>query len=162
MQCTKCFQWHNSRICTRAQRCYICGLNNYGEENYSTHCAIAHACPARCFYCRGPYLANNINCPIRCTYRGLKTKYKWELILKKSKAFWVRACILAGCKKPQDTNIEKVTTSNRANLPEPSPTSTPTLFSHFRNSNNCFAALLTAPFNRLPLADHLRAAHSKS
>jgi hypothetical protein len=99
---------------------------------------------------------------MRRIYRGPKTKYKRELILKESKASRVRAYILTGCKKPQDTNMEEATTPNRADSPEPSPIPTPTLSSRFRNSNNRFIALSAAPSNRLLLTDRLRAVRSKS
>ena len=92
---------------------------------------------------------------MRRIYRGLKTKYKRELILKESKASRVRAYILIGYKKPQDTDMEEVTTPNRADSLEPSLTLTPILSSRFRNSNNRFIALLAAPFNRLLLIDRL-------
>ena len=57
IQCTKCFQWHNTHSCSRAQRCHICGSNNHSEENHSTHCISAkpHSCPARCVHCGGPH-----------------------------------------------------------------------------------------------------------
>jgi len=99
---------------------------------------------------------------MRRTHRGPKTKYKRELILKESKASRVRAYVLIGYKKPQDTNIEEATTPDRADSLEPSPTLTPIPSSRFRNSNNRFIALLAAPSNRLLLTDHLRAARSKS
>jgi hypothetical protein len=99
---------------------------------------------------------------MRRTHRGPKTKYERELILKESKASRVRACVLAGCKKPQDTDMEEATTPDRADSPEPSPTPTPTPSSRFRNSNNRFIALSAAPSDRLLLADRLRAARSKS
>ena len=82
--------------------------------------------------------------------------------MKESKASRVRACVLAGYKKPQDTDIEEATTPDRADSPEPSPTPTPTPSSRFRNSNNRFIALSAAPSDRLLLADRLRAARSKS
>jgi hypothetical protein len=47
-QCTRCFQWHNTRICSRSQRYRICGSNNHMEDNYTTNCITAtpHSCPA--------------------------------------------------------------------------------------------------------------------
>jgi hypothetical protein len=31
-QCTRCYLWHNSRSCTRPQRCRLCGSNNHLDQ----------------------------------------------------------------------------------------------------------------------------------
>jgi hypothetical protein len=102
IQCTRCFQWHNTRCCSRAQRCRICGSNNHSEENHTTRCISAkpHTCPARCMHCGGPHPADDRNCPLRLTHKGPKSKAQREDIIRKQKAARTRACANAKCSKP--------------------------------------------------------------
>jgi hypothetical protein len=161
IQCQRCFQWHNTRCCTRAQRCRTCGSSNHTEGNHSTRCITAkpHTCPARCLHCGGPHPADDPNCHLRLTHKGPKTKSQREAILRTTKAARVRACAAAGCSKaqanPRDTQMADIsTTPTRAGpeSPDPSPTPTPTPSARFRAAGNRFTPLA------VPFADRLRSA----
>ena len=68
IQCTKCYQWHNARSCSRTQSCRICGSNKHSENNHSTRCATVspHTCPARCLHCEGPHPADDLHYTALC------------------------------------------------------------------------------------------------
>ena len=101
VQCTRCFLWHNTRSCSRVQRCRICGAGNHTEETHTTSCTAAkpHSCPARCIHCGGPHPADDLNCPLRPVLKALKTKSQKEAITKASKAARSRAVAAAKCSK---------------------------------------------------------------
>jgi hypothetical protein len=107
IQCTRCFQWHNARSCTRAQRCRTCGSNNHSVENHTTSCITAkpHSCPARCIHCGGPHPADDLNCPLRRTHKGPLSKSQREDITKEQKAARTRACASANCQKANPNDI---------------------------------------------------------
>jgi hypothetical protein len=129
IQCTRCFQWHNTRCCSRAQRCRICGSNNHTEENHTTQCTTTkpHSCPARCMHCGGPHPADDCNCPLRLTHKGPLSKSQREAITRTQKEARTRACAGVNCSKakadyiPTDTPMEGEPTG----LTIPTPT-TPT------------------------------------
>lgn len=128
IQCTKCFQWHNTRSCSRAQRCRICGSNNHSEENHSTRCVSAkpHSCPARCVHCGGPHPADDIHCPLRPTRNGPpKSKTQREVIIKTLKATRTKACAAAKCIRPDRTAIYDIQMSEEAFTPPSLPTTPP-------------------------------------
>jgi hypothetical protein len=110
VQCTKCYHWHNTRSCTRPQCCRLCGSKEHQEENHATRCATegSHSCPARCLHCGGPHAADDLNCPLRPTPRGPKTKSEKRAILETSKLARIRACSAANCSKNPITDPESL------------------------------------------------------
>ena len=106
IQCTRCFLWHNTRSCSRLQRCRICGAGNHTEETHTTSCTATkpHSCPARCIHCGGPHLADDHNCPLRPVLKAPKTKSQKEVITKASKAARSRAVAAAKCSKTPVTD----------------------------------------------------------
>ena len=110
-QCSRCFRWHNTRACSRPERCRICGTTEHTEEGHSTKCNTAHTCPARCLHCGGPYPADDPRCPLRLTHRGPKSKSEQQAIRKTSKEARVRACAKAQCSRAPraDTQMGETT-----------------------------------------------------
>lgn len=168
IQCSRCYQWHNTRCCSRAQRCCICGSTAHPEEGHTTRCATArpHTCPPRCLHCRGPHPANDPKCPLRPTHKhnGPLSKAQQEAIRQSSKAARARACAAAKCSRgprsPQDTQMaETAPTPTREGLesPDPSPTLTPTPTARPSKADGWKAGNRFAPLN---LTDRLRAASS--
>ena len=106
IQCTRCFLWHNTRSCSRLQRCRICGAGNHTEETHTTSCTAAkpHSCPARCIHCGGPHPADDHNCPLRPVLKAPKTRSQKEAITKASKAARSRAVAAAKCSKTPVTD----------------------------------------------------------
>jgi hypothetical protein len=130
IQCSRCYHWHNTRSCVRTQRCRVCGSSDHAEEEHTTRCSTAHTCPPRCLHCGGPHVATDLNCPLRPTYKGPKTKSQNVAIIAIMKTARKRACAAAKCsrKGPQDTQMREPShTPVRARSPEPtSPAVTPT------------------------------------
>lgn len=148
IQCTKCYQWHNARSCSRAQCCRICGSNKHSEDNHSTHCATAspHTCPARCLHCGGPHPADNVRCPLRLTSKGPKTRAEQQAIMESSKAARKRACAAAGCSRAPDTDTQMdarpVTPQTPAReLPQAAPPTTPATRFFTAETTNRFTPL---------------------
>lgn len=119
IQCTKCYQWHNSRSCIRPQRCRLCGSTSHVEEHHSTRCATPHPhqCPHRCLHCGGPHAADDRRCPLKLTFSGPKTRAERRAILETSKLARIRACTAVNCSKEDPISIQ---------IDSPSPPSTPT------------------------------------
>jgi len=57
-QCTRCWDYHNPRACTRRPKCRLCGAKDHTEEN---HKEGAH----QCANCLGPDPADHAQCPVR-------------------------------------------------------------------------------------------------
>lgn len=112
VQCTRCYQWHNARSCIRPQHCRICGSRQHQETEHSTRCATPgqHICPARCLHCGGPHTADDMNCPLRPTHRGPKTRSEKKAILETTKLARIRACTAANCTRKPLTDPETPTT----------------------------------------------------
>jgi hypothetical protein len=109
IQCTRCFQWHNARTCSRTERCCVCGSNSHTENSHTTQCMTAkpHSCPPRCLHCGGPHTADDRNCPLRPTHKGPKSKPERIAILAITKASHKRARAAAGCShKATDVHME--------------------------------------------------------
>lgn len=161
IQCTRCFQWHNARTCSRTERCRICGSNNHTESSHTTQCMTAkpHSCPPRCLHCSGPHPADDRNCPLRPTHKGPKSKPERIAILAITKASHKRARAAAGCShKVTDVHMETespTTPSTPTRARSPSiPVSIPA--TRFRPGlSNRFAPLAG-------LTDRLRSAREES
>lgn len=154
-QCTRCYLWHNSRSCTRPQRCRLCGSNNHLEGNHSTNCTTEgpHTCPARCLHCGGPHAADNMECPLRPVHGVPKTKSQREAITKAGKSTRARAAAAALCSRTPapDTPMEEEavppsptpkTPTRPAPIVPPSTTGPPTRF-FLAGGQNIFST----PFN---------------
>lgn len=124
-QCTKCFQWHNTRVCSRVQRCRTCGSNEHTENSHTTRCTTAkpHSCPARCLHCGGPHPADDRNCPLRLTHKGPPTKSLRVAVQSVTRAARKRACAAAGCSKVALTDIQM---EDGPHIPSPTTPTTPT------------------------------------
>jgi len=116
VQCTRCFQWHNTRCCTHTQHCRICGSTDHPEESHTACCGTAnsleipHTCPARCLHCGGPYPADDPRCLLCPTPAGPRSKAQREHITKTAKAARKQASIAAQCTRiRQDTQMAKET-----------------------------------------------------
>ncbi|ODM19397.1 hypothetical protein SI65_04381 [Aspergillus cristatus] len=57
-QCTRCWDFHSPRTCTRRPKCRLCGAKDHTEEN---HKESAH----QCANCLGPAPADHMHCPVR-------------------------------------------------------------------------------------------------
>ena len=142
IQCTRCFLWHNTRSCSRALRCRICGTCNHTEENHTTRCVTSppHTCPARCYHCGGPHTADDPSCTLRPSYKNPKTKSQKEALTRASKAARARACV-AKCSKhlPTDTQMnEDPQTPVRKTPVTPSESTVPSTRFHSIQTNQIF------------------------
>lgn len=146
IQCTNCFQWHNTRSCSRRAHCRICGSNNHTEDKHTSSCAAIppHQCPAKCVHCGGPHPADNLNCPLRPTSLGPKTGPQKEAITRANKAARSRAVTAAKCCKTPIADIpmeEPITprtpVRNRTPGPQEPPTTAPaTRFFNIKSPNH--------------------------
>jgi hypothetical protein len=136
IQCTNCFQWHNTRSCSRRAHCRICGSNNHTEEKHSSSCiaTLPHQCPAKCLHCGGPHPADDPNCPLRPTPGGPpKTRPQIEAITKANKAARSRAVTAAKCCKAPITDVPmeeqpatpRTPVRNQTPGPQEAPTTAP-------------------------------------
>ncbi|KAL5611451.1 uncharacterized protein BROUX77_001607 [Berkeleyomyces rouxiae] len=75
-QCTKCFAWHNEKLCARAQLCRHCGSSEHASDEHPTCCTVPHECVSKCIICRGPHPADDPECPLR--NRNLSAQEKRE------------------------------------------------------------------------------------
>ena len=146
IQCTKCFQWHNARSCTKAQRCRICGSNQHTEETHTTRCTTAnpHICPARCIHCSGPHPADEPKCPLHPSHKVPKTRSQQTTITETCKAACVQACAAAGCSKKPVTDIEMDQATPRTPIHEHStepPAIAPTTRFFSADAGNRFSLL---------------------
>ena len=65
-QCTRCWDYHNPRTCTRTPRCRICSKRDHTEESHPSPEDEGSSDPC-CTNCCGPFLADHSNCPTRPT-----------------------------------------------------------------------------------------------
>ncbi|KAI0998616.1 hypothetical protein K3495_g9581 [Podosphaera aphanis] len=72
IQCSRCFQWHNEIICSRAPRCRLCGSIEHLEANHQPCGPHPYHCTPRCIHCHGPHPADAPECPLRPRRNGLK------------------------------------------------------------------------------------------
>jgi hypothetical protein len=157
-QCTRCFQWHNARTCTRSERCRLCGSNNHTQAAHTSKCraALPHTCPPRCLHCGGPHPADDKDCPLRPSQKGLKSKADRQTLQPIAKAARKKAVLEAGCsyKDPTDVRMaDEPLTTPRTPTRARSPTLPPpsTLTTRFRPTTNRYAPLAG-------LSDRLQAA----
>jgi hypothetical protein len=129
IQCTRCYQWHNTRECIRTQRCRLCGANHL-ETEHTSQCNTPHphTCPPRCLHCGGPHAADDTKCLLRPTIRGPKTRPEKAAILSSTKPARIRACQAAGCTKTPRTVPQAI---QEMDTTSPSPL-TPTRASRLR------------------------------
>jgi hypothetical protein len=125
IQCTRCFNWHNARSCTRPVRCRICGSCSHIEEAHPK-CATAlpHICPPRCLHCGGAHPADSIVCPLRKTHKEPLTSNQRKILIKNSKASRLRTIANSPCTKQDQSQMD---TTGLALEPPSSPPSHPQL-----------------------------------
>jgi hypothetical protein len=121
IQCTRCYQWHNTRTCGRPQHCNICGSYGHSADTHTSSCnaTAPHQCPPKCLHCKGPHPADDLSCPLRPVPLHPKTKPETAAILKASKAARKRAIAAANCVHAPATDV--VMTSSRPVTPTRSP-----------------------------------------
>lgn len=148
VQCTRCYQWHNSRTCSRPQLCNICGSQGHAAVAHTPSChAIGpHECPPKCLHCKGPHLADDLSCPLRPVPLRPKTKPEIATILTASKAARKRAIVASNCVHTPSPDV--VMASSRPVTPTQPPVraviAPPTLTSsrfHNPESPNFFSPL---------------------
>ena len=88
IQCTRCYQWHNTRTCARPQHCNICGSYDHSADSHTLSCntVAPHQCPPKCLHCKGPHPVDELSCPLQPVPLYPKTKPEIVIILKASKA----------------------------------------------------------------------------
>lgn len=62
-QCTRCWDFHSPRTCTRRPKCRLCGDKDHTEENHEA--PTPHKNAQQCANCLGPAPADHKNCPVR-------------------------------------------------------------------------------------------------
>jgi hypothetical protein len=67
VQCSRCWDWHNTRCCARPPKCRLCGSSKHLEEGHHNSCDAPspHQCPSRCLHCHGPHPADSPTCLLR-------------------------------------------------------------------------------------------------
>ncbi|KAI1006659.1 hypothetical protein K3495_g1555, partial [Podosphaera aphanis] len=100
VQCGRCYQWHNERICTRFQRCRLCGSTEHLEKDHQPCSTQPHTCPPRCLHCHGPHPADAPECPLRPRRNGSRlTKEQISQIRSTSAATRLSLCVTMGCNR---------------------------------------------------------------
>lgn len=66
-QCSRCWLWHNSRVCVSPQRCRLCGSTQHTESDHANLCSAParHVCLPKCIPCHGPHPADHEKCKLR-------------------------------------------------------------------------------------------------
>ena len=116
IQCTNCYHWHNTRVCSRSERCRLCGSTKHSEADHPAKCGgnHPHTCPHRCLHCHGPHAADDEECPLRPSSGRLTlNKTQTSEIRSASSTARLRACAEVGC--PNDTK------ASATKPPPPSP-----------------------------------------
>lgn len=112
VQCTRCWLWHNSRICSSPIRCRLCGSSQHTEQNHQNLCAgpVDHICPPKCIHCHGPHPSDSIKCELRpCHLRVPKTKTQIAAIRQVCAEARLHSQVEAGCrKKSSSENPESI------------------------------------------------------
>lgn len=108
IQCKRCFQWHNDRICARTQRCRLCGSTVHTEPNHPACSPSPHSCPPRCLHCHGPHPADSLECLLRPNPKKTKlTKQQTAQIRQTCAAARIQLCQAASCQtksQPDSSN----------------------------------------------------------
>jgi hypothetical protein len=127
IQCTKCFQWHNERSCSRPQKCSTCGSSQHTKVDHPQKCATTtlHTCPARCLHCSGPHSADDIHCPLRPVNKVTVTKSQRLAIIQSCSSARLRAVAAAGCTKIPRTDTPMEVPSAIVQLIAPTIPKTP-------------------------------------
>lgn len=99
IQCHRCFQWHNERICARSQRCRLCGSTEHAEADHPSCNSVMHNCPPRCLHCYGPHPADSVECLLRPQPNKTPlTKTQKAQVRQSCTAARIQLCQAAGCK----------------------------------------------------------------
>lgn len=110
VQCTRCFQWHNTRCCTRPNHCRLCGSPNHQENTHPPCAALPpHICPPRCLHCGGPHPADDKTCPLRPNHKEPITKHQRAIYIKTCKASRLRTCASSPCIRHELSSLPQTT-----------------------------------------------------
>lgn len=63
-QCTRCWDFHNQRTCTRVPKCRLCGAKDHTEETHPRP-DLGKKESFRCANCCGPFAADHPGCLVR-------------------------------------------------------------------------------------------------
>ncbi|KAI0993546.1 hypothetical protein K3495_g14638, partial [Podosphaera aphanis] len=130
IQCSRCFQWHNERICSRAPRCRLCGSIEHLEANHQPCGPHPHHCTPRCIHCHGPHPADAPECPLRPRRNGLKlSKEQISQIRQTSAAARLSLSATVGCLRrpaPSAPEDHVMTEETFPKFPSNHPFSSPT------------------------------------
>lgn len=99
-QCTRCWLWHNSRVCSSPIRCRLCGSSQHNEQNHKNLCSgpADHTCPPKCIHCHGPHPSDYNKCELRpCPSGNPKTKEQITAIRRVCAGIRLRYQTEAGC-----------------------------------------------------------------
>ncbi|KAI0999821.1 hypothetical protein K3495_g8376 [Podosphaera aphanis] len=129
IQCSRYFQWHNERVCSRAPRCRLCGSIEHLEANHQPYGPHPHHYTPRCIHCHGPHPADAPECPLRPRRNGLKlSKVQISQIRQTSAAARLSLSATVGCLRrpspsaPEDHVMTEETFSKfPSNHPFPPP-----------------------------------------
>ncbi|KAI0997979.1 hypothetical protein K3495_g10211 [Podosphaera aphanis] len=132
VQCGRCFQWHNERVCSRALRCCLCGATDHTEANHQPCSPHSHHCPSRCIHCHTPHPVDAPECPLRPRRNGATlTKELMSQIRQTSAAARLSLCATVGCLRrlsssaPEDHVMsEDTSTSPISTFRSPPPSAT--------------------------------------
>jgi hypothetical protein len=100
VQCSRCWDWHNTRCCARPPKCRLCGSSEHLEEGHHNRCDAPspHQCPSRCLHCHGPHPADSPTCLLRPGQgRTALTKAQKLEIRKSCSAALSQARLEKGC-----------------------------------------------------------------
>lgn len=162
-QCTRCWLWHNSRVCSSPTRCRLCGSSNHTEQEHKNLCAgpSEHTCPPKCIHCHGPHPADFIKCELRpCPTKSQKTKTQIAAIRRVFAESRLRSQAEAGCRNNTisgSSNLNNKTPTSIAppsnNQSDPNPPKTVFPSASISPANNLQR---TNPFEILNLQEELR------
>ena len=110
-QCTRCWLWHNTRICSSSPRYRLCGSSQYLESNHTNLCAAqeGHICPPKCIHCHGAHPADDPKCLLRPHPSSVpKTRSQTTAIRKICSEARLKIQAKAGCVKilPANTTLD--------------------------------------------------------
>lgn len=115
VQYSRCWLWHNNRVCSSSPRYRVCGSAQHTEEKHVNQCAgpASHSCPPGCIHCHGPHPAHDSACELRPKSSSFwKTKFQITAICRIYTEALFRRQAEMGFIKPSNVNVIVQTTEN--------------------------------------------------